>query len=229
MTEWLRKQGHPFNAKRVQRVWASAGLSLPQRRPRRKIRRDAPREKPAQKVNDVWAYDFVHDWCVNGQRLKCLVIIDESSRECLAIEVATSIDGNRVMGTLWRLFQRLGPPKFLRSDNGPEFICQAVTDWLAKIGTDTIFVEPGKPWQNGLVESFNARFRDECLNMELFLNRPDAINIIEGWRNQYNEEHLHSSLGYRTPAEVGRRVRAIDAFIENPTDLQHSPLEAVAH
>ena len=147
--------------------------------------------------------DFAHDSCANGQQIKCLTVLDEYSRECLAIEVGSSISSKRVLGVLWRLFQQHGVPLRLRSDNGPEFIAEVVKAWLAGMGTQTEYIEPGKPWQNAQAESFISRFRDECLDMEVFLNLRDARDQIERWRHEYNTEHLHSSLGYRTPAEAG--------------------------
>lgn len=205
---WLKKQGHQINAKRVHRLWRQEGLNLRRRRRKKRIRGRRHRPMVPTRINEMWAYDFAFDSCGNGQKVKCLVVVDEYSRESLAIEVGASIGSRRVMGVLWKLFQRLGRPKYLRSDNGPEFIAKAVQRWLNSLGTETVYIEPGKPWQNGVAESFISRFRDECLNHELFVNMPDARRCIERWRNEYNEEHLHSSLGYRTPAEVGGRARA---------------------
>ena len=146
--------------------------------------------------NDVWAYDFLFD-----QRLKCLTVIDEWTRECLAIEVAGSLRSQQVIATLERLFVQHGTPKYLRSDNGPEFVSQAVRRWLAPRAVAPSFIEPGKPWQNGTNESFNGKFRDECLNLEWFRSRAEAKVVIESWRRHFNEVRPHSSLGYRTPNE----------------------------
>ena len=229
MTEWLKRKGLSANAKRVERVWRQEGMTLPKRRRRRRIRCHTPRTLPAGQTNQVWAYDFAHDWCANGQRIKCLAVIDEYSRECLAIEVGTSIASHRVMGVLWRLIERYGAPRYLRSDNGPEFIAEAVSKWLESVGTETVFIEPGKPWQNGQAESFIGRFRDECLDHEVFLNRRDAVQLIERWRHEYNEEHLHSSLQYRTPAEAGGHARQDAVQDKQPTELRADQREAAFH
>ncbi|MEY4763211.1 MAG: hypothetical protein RLZZ200_3068, partial [Pseudomonadota bacterium] len=146
-------------------------------------------------------YDFVYDACANGQQLKCLTIVDEHTRESLAIDVAGSIRSGRVIEVLSRLVSEHGAPRYLRSDNGPEFVSKAVLKWLAETNIDTAHSDPGKPWQNGLDESFNGKFRDECLILEWFRNRAEAKPIIENWRRHYNEVRPHSSLGYLTPAE----------------------------
>ena len=150
----------------------------------------------------MWAYDFVHDRCANGAALKCLAVVDEYTRLCLAIEVGSRIDAQQVLNVLTRLLHRYGVPSYIRSDNGPEFIAKAIKDWLAAQGIDTAYIEPGKPWQNGAVESFIGKFPDECLHTEWFLNRTEARIIIENYRREYNEERPHSSLAYRTPAEA---------------------------
>jgi putative transposase len=154
----------------------------------------------------VWAYDFVHDTCANGQKLKCLTIIDEWTHEALAIEVAGSIRSRRVLEVLAKLVSVRGAPRYLRSDNGPEFVATAVLRWLTDSGIDTAYIAPGKPWQNGVDESFNGKFRDECLNMEWFRSRAEAVVVIETWRRHYNEIRPHSSLGYLTPHEFKRSM-----------------------
>jgi len=156
---------------------------------------------PAFGANHVWAYDFVFDTCANGQSLKCLTVIDEFTRECLAIDVAGSIRSGRVIEVLARLISEHGAPKFLRSDNGPEFVSKAILEWLEIAGIQTALIDPGKPWQNGSDESFNGRFRDECLSIEWFRSRREAKVIIEVWRRHYNAVRPHSSLDYRTPIE----------------------------
>jgi len=153
-------------------------------------------------TNQVWAYDFVHDACANGQKLKMLTVIDEWTRECLVIEVGARINSSRVIEVLARLMSWRGHPTYLKSDHGPEFVAQRVKEWLHASGVQTTYIEPGKPCQNGANESFNGKFRDECLNMEWFRNRAEAKIIIEGWRRHYNEERPHSSLNYRTPAQI---------------------------
>jgi len=165
-----------------------------------------PRPLPATGAGYLWAYDFVFDRCANGQQLKCLTVVDEFTHECLAIDVAGSIRSGRVIEVLSRLVSVHGSPKYLRSDNGPEFVSRAVLKWLTALNIDTAHIDPGKPWQNGTNESFNGKFRDECLSMEWFRNRVDAKIIIEGWRRHYNEVRPHSSLGNLTPAEFKRQL-----------------------
>ena len=162
----------------------------------------------ATRPHELWADDFVHARCANGEGLTCLVVVDEYSRLCLAIEVGRRIASEQVIQVLMRLIQLYGVPRDIRSDNGPEFVAQAVRAWLSTNGISTVFIEPGKPWQNGAVESCIGKFRDECLNMEWFLSRREERVIIERYRQQYNEERPHSSLGYRTLADVeqGRGV-----------------------
>ena len=152
-------------------------------------------------AGQMWAYDFVFDACANGQQLKCLTVIDEFTREALAIDVAGSIRSTRVKEVLAKLISVHGAPRYLRSDNGSEFLSRAILKWLATEKIETALIDPGKPWQNGTNESFNGKFRDECLSMEWFRNRIDAKIVIENWRRHYNEVRPHSSLGNLTPAE----------------------------
>jgi putative transposase len=149
----------------------------------------------------VWTYDFVHDACLNGTPLKVLPVVDEFTRECPAIEVATSLPATRVITVLARLVATQGAPAYLRSDNGPEFVAQAVQGWLALQPAATLSIDPGCPWQNGFGESFNGTLRDECLNMQAFASVAEARIQLERFRRSYNEERPHSRLGYRTPAE----------------------------
>ena len=196
-----------MSADRAYRLWRLHGLQVPRKRPRRRVALSRPRPLPATGANQVWAYDFVHDACAGGQQLKCLTIIDEFTRECLAIDVAGSIRSGRVIEVLSKLVSVHGAPKYLRSDNGPEFVSHAVLRWLIKEARiDTAFIDPGKPWQNGSNESFNGKLRDECLSMQWFKNRTDAKILIEEFRRQYNEVRPHSSLGQLTPAEFKRQL-----------------------
>ncbi len=195
------------NRKRVRRVWRALGLCAT-RRKRRKLRTGTPRVLAPSGANQVWAYDFIHDTCANGRSLKCLSIVDEWTRECLAIEVAGSIDALRVIAVLERLIARYGTPAVLRSDNGPEFIARALRMWAIEQRSEITTIAPGKPWQNGSVESFHATFRGECLDREWFAHRREAKIVIEQWRWEYNTQRPHSSLGYQTPAQVGARARA---------------------
>lgn len=197
----LRRSGDVINRKRVHRLWRSSGLQVPKRRRRRRGSKRDPRTLPVYGPNQVWAYDFVFDSCENGQKLKCFTVIDEWSRECLAIEVSGSIRSAKVIEVLQRLIDDRGAPAFVRSDNGPEFIAFAVQDWLKSKGVQTAFIPPGKPWHNGINESFNGKFRDECLNQEWFRHRLEAKVIIEDFRKHFNHQRPHSSLRYLTPVE----------------------------
>jgi putative transposase len=188
-------------------VWRALGLSV-RRKKLRKIRTGQPRVLTPTGPNQVWAYDFVHDTCANGQKLKALTVKDEWTRECHAIEVATSIDALRVIAVLERLFAEYGTPAVLRSDNGPEFIARALKIWALMNHSEIVTIEPGKPWQNGSSESFNGTFRSECLDCEWFAHPREAKIVIEQYRWEYNTQRPHSSLGYRTPAEVGAEARA---------------------
>lgn len=200
----LGREGISLSWARAHRLWRKAGLSLPRRRPRRRLRRQEPRPLATSEPNEVWAYDFIFDRCTNGDAIKCLTVVDEGSRECLAIDVAGSIRAHRLIEILKRLVAERGAPRHLRSDNGPEFLAYAVQDWLREAKIATAYIQPGKPWQNGLNESFNGRLRDECLNAEWFANRTEASVLIEEFRQRYNEHRPHSSLGYRTPIEARR-------------------------
>lgn len=151
-------------------------------------------------AGEVWAYDFVFDDCANGQQLKCLTVLDEFTKESLAIDVAGSIRSGRVTEVLSQLISHHGAPKTLRSDNGPEFVSTSLLKWAASQNLNMALIDFGKPWQNGTAESFNGKFRDECLSMEWFRNRFEAQVVIEQWRQHYNDIRPHSSLGNQTPA-----------------------------
>jgi putative transposase len=199
----LRRQGVRGNHKRIYRVWREHGLSLRVRHRRRRAGSPSPRPPEATRPHEIWAYDFVHDRCANGEALKCLIVVDEYTRMCLAIEVGGRLDARQVLAVLSRLIGAHGAPGYLRSDNGPEFVANAIKAWLSISNIGPAYIEPGKPWQNGAAESFIGKCRDECLNMEWFHSRKEAQVIIENYRRQYNEERPHSSLQYRTPTEVG--------------------------
>jgi putative transposase len=203
---FLARCGHVMSPDRTHRLWRLHKLQVPRKRPRRRVAAGRTRPLPATGVGQVWAYDFVFDACANGQQLKCLTVVDEFSRECLAIEVAGSIRSGRVIEVLTKLISVHGSPRYLRSDNGPEFVSRAVLRWLLKANIGTAHIAPGKPWQNGNNESFNGKFRDECLSMEWFRNRIDAKITIEQFRRQYNEVRPHSSLGNLTPAEFKQQL-----------------------
>ena len=196
----VERDGEAVNVKRVHRLWRLERLSVPCRRPRRRrTDRKEVRLVEATRPNQVWSYDFVHDRCANGQRLKILTVTDEFTRESLAIEVATRLQAGDVLKLLERLIAARGAPGALRSDNGPEFVAQAVQRWLHARQVHTAYIAPGSPWQNGYGESFNGRLRDECLNLEWFHSVAEARVVIEGWRRHYNADRPHSSLDYQTP------------------------------
>jgi putative transposase len=200
-TALVKQEGEAINPKRVYRLWRKEGLSLPRRRPRKRVRTKSLRPLAPKQAGKVWAYDFVFDSCANGQKLKMLTIVDEYTRECLGVEVDGRINSPRVVEVLEKLMSEHGRPQYLRSDNGPEFVASRVKEWLKRSGVETAYIEGGKPWQNGLNESFNGKLRDECLNLEWFRNRAEAKIVIEQWRKHYNDKRPHSSLGYKTPAQ----------------------------
>jgi transposase InsO family protein len=204
ITALLRRE-KPVNHKRVWKVWKAEGLSLPRRKPKKRWTGDKQQLLTvAEYRGHVWTYDFVFDRTETNRVLKMLVVLDEYTRECHRIRVEYSLDSEAVVETLSELFELHGHPKHLRSDNGGEFIADKVREWLGITGTETVYIEPGHPWENGCCESFNGKLRDECLNEEVFYNQRYAQVVIEKWRQAYNTERPHSSLGYRTPAEVAR-------------------------
>lgn len=198
---FLVRAGHDLGFGRTHRLWREAKLQVPRKRPRKRISTGLPRPKAPNGPNQVWSYDFVFDWCANGQQLKCLTVTDEWTKEGLAIEVAGRIRSRGVIDVLARLVSERGAPKHLRSDNGPEFVSKALLKWIVDQGIGTALIDPGKPWQNGACESFNGKFRDECLSLEWFRSRAEAKAVIEQWRLDYNEVRPHSSLSYMTPNE----------------------------
>ena len=201
MMIFLAREQHVLRPDRAYRLWRQAGLQVPRRRPRRRVATSRPRPLAPTAINQVWAYDFVFDTCADGRTLKCLTVIDEFTRECLAIDVAGGIRSGRVIEVLTRLVSLHGAPRYLRSDNGPEFVARAVLRWLLAAQIETAFIDPGKPWQNGVDESFNGKFRHEHLSLQWFRNRAEAAVSIEQWRRFYNEVRPHSSLANHTPHE----------------------------
>jgi putative transposase len=187
------------------RLWKVGGFRLEKPRSRRR-QHGKPDERPqrAERPNHVWTYDTrsVHDQLANGQRFKTLSVLDEFTRECLAIHISQSIRAREVTQVLAQVMTRRGAPAYLRSDNGSEFTATAVMAWLRDQQVGPAFIAPGRPWQNGYIDSFHSRFRDECLNREWFQSGLEAAQVIEAWRQQYNTKRPHSSLGYRTPAQV---------------------------
>jgi putative transposase len=197
----LRTEGFAVNHKRIERIWREHGFTLPARRRRKKVRTGQSVPATASSPNHVWTYDFMFDATHGGRRMKVLTVIDEFTREALAIVPARSLRASAVKGVLARLFETRGRPATIRSDNGPEFIAFELTEWLESRGAATHHIEPGKPWQNGFAESFNNRVRDECLNMNEFWSIEHARVVLEAWRVEFNTEHPHSSLGYLTPEQ----------------------------
>ena len=188
-------------------MWKQEKLNLPKKRPHKKRAEPTIGIVPrAGRANQVWTYDFVFDQSLSGKSLKMLTLIDEFTRECLAVEVGLSIKSERVRQILEKVCFEKGNPELIRSDNGSEFIGKAVGEWLRENGIKPLFIEPGKPWQNGKGESFNGKFRDECLSREWFSSVREAQVVIEGWRKFYNEERPHSSLGYLTPREFKSKM-----------------------
>ena len=203
ITAMLRADGWGVNHKRVERIWRQEGLKVPTKQPKRGRLwlndGSCIRLRPEHR-NHVWAYDFVFDRTREGRPLKLLNVVDEFTRECLAIEVARKQSSRDVLRTLAGLMVRHGIPKHIRSDNGPEFVAKAVRDWLSRLDVGTLFIEPGSPWENGYVESFNGKLRDELLNGEIFTTLEEAKVLTEVWRREYNQVRPHSSLGYKPPA-----------------------------
>jgi putative transposase len=209
VTALLRRSGRSINAKRVQRVRREQGLqvSKKQRRMRRVGLSTAQRQR-ATKPNQVWSWDFVEDQTENGTRFRILTLIDEYTRRCLATHVAWSIRAVDVITVVEAAMERYGVPEHLRSDNGPEFIAYAIRDWLQERQVKAIYIKPGSPWENGHIESFHDKLRDELLNREVFGRLLEARVVIEQWRCEYNQNRPHSSLGYQTPEEFAARCLA---------------------
>jgi putative transposase len=199
----LRQAGWPVGKDRVQRIWRREGLKVPQKqKPRGRLwfnDGSCVRLRP-ERANHVWAYDFVKAMTHDGRALRLLVLIDEYTRECLAIRVARRLGSAEVIEVLAEVMLGRGIPENIRSDNGPEFIAQELRKWLGKVGTGALYIEPGSPWENGYCESFNGKLRDECLNGEIFYSLKEAQIVIEKWRVEYNTRRPHSALGYRPPA-----------------------------
>jgi len=203
----LKREGVKVNLKKVYRMWKQEKLNLPKRRPRKLRAKPTVGILPkAIRANQVWTYDFLFDQSLSGKSLKMLTLIDEYTRECLAVEVGVSIKSARVRRILEKVCLDKGCPEMIRSDNGSEFIGKAVNDWLTCNGIKPLFIEPGKPWQNGKGESFNGKLRDECLSREWFSSVKEAQVVIENWRKFYNLERPHSSLGYLTPLEFKSKL-----------------------
>ena len=212
----LTRAGLIVNRKRVSRIWEKFGLQVPTRtRKRKRVENRGQMPAPrATRPNEVWTYDFVFDRDAAGRKLKMLTLMDEFTREGLAIRVGRSFKSEQVKEILAKVGAKRGFPAFLRSDNGAEFIAEMIKEFLAENNVRTAFIEPGSPWQNGTGESFNGKFRDECLRMEAFGNRREAAVIAESWRKYYNTQRPHSSLKYRTPEEFRRGWETEQALLK---------------
>jgi putative transposase len=199
----LRQAGWTINDKRVERIWQREGLKVPHKQPKRGrlwlADGSCIRLRPQQR-NHVWSYDFVEDRTHEGRKYRMLNVLDEFTHECLAIRVARKLKAIDVIDVLSDLFILQGIPAYIRSDNGPEFLAKAVQEWIAVVGAKTAYIERGSPWENGYIESFNARLRDELLDGEIFYTLREAQIVIESWRRHYNTIRPHASLGYKPPA-----------------------------
>jgi putative transposase len=195
--------GWQVNHKRVERIWRKEGLKVPKKQPKRKRLwlNDGSCIRLCPEYKDhVWSYDFMIDRTADGRAFKILNIIDEYTRECLAIMVARKITNQDVIDLLFNMFIFRGIPEHIRSDNGPEFTAKAIRKWLSRLGVKTLFIEPGSPWENGYIESFNGKMRDELLNREIFTTLQEAKVLIEQWRREYNQVRPHSARNYQPPA-----------------------------
>ncbi len=203
ITALLRREGWKVNHKRVERIWRREGLKVPQKQPKRGRLwlndGSCVRLRPEYR-DHVWSYDFMAGRTSDGRPLRILTILDEYTRECLGIVAQRQIRSQDVISVLTELFLQRGIPEYIRSDNGPEFTAKAVRDWLNRLDVKTLFIELGSPWENGYIESFNGKLRDELLNREIFTSLLEAQVLIENWRKEYNQIRPHSSLGYRPPA-----------------------------
>jgi transposase InsO family protein len=199
----LRNAGWTVNVKRVERIWRREGLKVPRRQPKRArlwlADGSCVRLRP-ERANHVWAYDFVEDRTYDGRKFRMLCVVDEFTREALAIRVDRKLNSTAVIETLAALMLERGAPRHVRSDNGPEFVAKAVRDWIAAVGSKTAYIEPGSPWENGYVESFNSKVRDELLDGEIFYSLKEAQVLIEAWRRHYNAVRPHSALRLTPPA-----------------------------
>lgn len=203
VTGLLRNEGWRVNHKRVERIWRCEGLKVPKKQPPRRrlwLTDGSCIRLRAEHPNHVWAYDFMATRTEDGRPVKLLTIVDEYTRECVAIDVERRLRSDDVLYRLAELFVQRGVPEHIRSDNGPEFAANAVRSWLSRVGVQTLFITPGSPWENGYIESFNGKLRDELLDRELFDTLWEVKVLVERWRQTYNRIRPHSALGYRPPA-----------------------------
>lgn len=233
LLQWM---GWRVNAKRIQRLWRKEGLKVPQRRRKRRPEGSSANAcgvRKAEHANHVWSYDFLSDVTSTGQRLRILAVTDEYTKECLCLHAARSINSDAVLGLLATIMIERGSPKMIRSDNGPEFVAKAVTSWLARVDIEAAFIAPGSPWENGVIESFNSKLRDELLNLEVLQDLKHAQFLLQDYRVRYNTQRPHSSLGYLTPAQFAAtsstsgsaslRLRQSWSGQPNPLTLPNQP------
>jgi len=210
----LVREGWSVNRKRVQRLWRREGMKVPRRRRKRwrlgSSANSCTRRK-AERANHVWSYDFVFDRLEDGRQVKILAVVDECTRECLCLHVARSITAKDVIDQLAQLVIERGAPEHIRSDNGPEFIAAEIRAWIEMVGSSTLFIEPGAPWENAYIESFNSKLRDELLSGELFTTFAEARYLAEQYRVEYNTKRPHSSLDYLTPVEFAASCAPSDS------------------
>jgi len=212
ITALLNERGWQVNHKRVERIWRQEGFKVPKKQPKRGRLwlndGSCIRLRPERK-DHVWSYDFVTARTADGRAFRMLTIIDEYTRECLAILVERRLTYEDVIDQLFNLFILRGIPEHIRSDNGPEFTAKAIRKWLERLGVKTLFIEPGSPWENGYIESFNGKLRDELLNREIFTTLIEAKVLIADWRKEYNQVRPHSALGYRPPAPESKMLEIL--------------------
>jgi transposase InsO family protein len=224
----LKREGWRANPKRIYRLWRQEGFKVPRKKRKRRslgVSANACHCRRAERQDHVWTWDFVFDRTTSGSVLKWLSIVDEFTRECLCLKVARTITSEDVIEALAELFAMRGVPQHIRSDNGPEFIAQAIRRWLEQVGVQTLYIAPGSPWENGYAESFHSRLRDEFLAVEEFENVAAARKLTATWKNDYNHHRPHSSLGYLTPVEFAARWAASAPELLSATPQATPPLQ----
>ena len=224
ITALLRRKGKPVNAKRVQRVRRQAGLQVRERQKRtRRVGPSLVKRLRSQRANQVWSWDLLYDQTDQGRSLRILSLIDEYTKECLALQVGYSVRALDAIKVLERAIASQGSPEHIRSDNGPEFIAKAIQDWTKEQRIESIYIKPGSPWEQAYIESFHDKLRDECLNREIFGSLAEARVILEQWRSEYNQMRPHSALGYLTPEEFAARQNpkwgVVSKDLNNPERL----------
>lgn len=215
----LQMEGRKVNRKRVYRLWKQEGFKVPQKQHKKRRlgqSKNGLLRHRAEHRDHVWTWDFIFDSDERGRSLKWFSLVDEYTRECLALEVGRSMTALDVIDTLARVFLIRGVPRHIRSDNGPEFIAHAIRRYLEAAGVNTLYIEPGAPWENGYVESFHGKLRDELLNAELFADLREAQSLAAAWRNEYNHRRPHSSLKYQAPAEFAAAIAALGGSAPKP-------------